>query len=132
SWLDIAQHGDGTGIGPVAGWLVVIGLATGSALTAAYSARFIWGAFADKPGVPSCRPRREAPVGFIAAPAILAVAGFVLGLLGRRETELLSPYTAQFSTGAQDEYLALWSGASLPLDLPLPPDAAGPRALGHR
>jgi len=125
SWLDIAQHGDGTGIGPVAGWLVVIGLAAGSALTAAYSARFIWGAFADKPGVPSCRPRREAPVGFIAAPAILAVAGFVLGLLGRRETELLSPYTAQFSTGAQDEYLALWHGVSLPLVFSVLSVAAG-------
>lgn len=33
------------------GWSVALGLLAGSVLTAAYSARFLWGAFARKRGV---------------------------------------------------------------------------------
>src|SRR5699024_11273041 len=57
AFVDIAEAGDRTGVGPVAGWLLVAGLVAGSILTVAYSARFLWGAFADQIGRASCRER---------------------------------------------------------------------------
>nr|WP_257910832.1 proton-conducting transporter membrane subunit [Janibacter limosus] len=50
-----ATHGAIPGI---TGWLVVAGLVAGSTLTVAYSARFVWGAFATK-GDPA--PPRDPP-----------------------------------------------------------------------
>ncbi|HEX4817602.1 MAG TPA: hydrogen gas-evolving membrane-bound hydrogenase subunit E [Nonomuraea sp.] len=52
------------------------GVVAGSALTAAYTLRFLWGAFAGKPGVapPDVRP---APAIMAGPPALLAVLGLV-------------------------------------------------------
>ncbi|GAB3956184.1 hypothetical protein GCM10027614_67630 [Micromonospora vulcania] len=36
--------------------LILAGLVAGTVLTVAYSARFLWGAFADRPGWRRCRP----------------------------------------------------------------------------
>ncbi|WP_184830071.1 Na+/H+ antiporter subunit A [Jiangella mangrovi] len=115
--LDIAETGDGTGIGAFAGWALVAGLAVGSALTAAYSIRFVWGAFAVKPGVPALEASdcRFPTVGFSAAPVVLAAAGLVLGFLGPAETTLLEPYADLFPEGAHEPELALWHGLNAAL-----------------
>ena len=49
SLLDVAQAGARPGISPLAGWLMVVGVVLGSVLTVAYTARFLWGTFTDKP-----------------------------------------------------------------------------------
>lgn len=117
--LDIAETGDGTGIGTFAGWALVAGLAVGSALTAAYSIRFVWGAFAVKPGVApiAASDCRFPAIGFSAAPVILAFGGLGLGFLGPAETELLEPYAALFPEGAHEPELALWHGVNKALVL---------------
>jgi multicomponent Na+:H+ antiporter subunit A len=122
--LDVAREGDGTGLGPVAGWTVLMGIILGSLLTAAYTARFLWAAFATKPGVPST-PVTAASAGFVAAPALLAVLSLVLGLLGAVETELLAPYADQFPAGVHEAELTLWHGLGLPLLLSVAAVAAG-------
>lgn len=113
--VDIAETGDGTGLGPVAGWLVVAALTLGSVLTVAYSARFLWGAFGDKPGVAEPAPKRELPAGFAAPVVLLAIPCVALGLLGAAETTLLEPYADQFAPGVHHASLALWHGFTLAL-----------------
>ncbi len=115
--VDIAEAGDGTGIGPVAGWALVAGLVAGSALTAAYSARFIWGAFAGKRDVEACEPRKMAPWGFMAPTIVLALAGLALGVLGDIETDLIGPYAERFPAGAHEPSLSLWHGINTALIL---------------
>ncbi len=47
--------------GGTAGYIGTAVMAVGSAFTVAYSARFLWGAFADKPGVPATAPTPSSP-----------------------------------------------------------------------
>jgi multicomponent Na+:H+ antiporter subunit A len=114
--IDVAETGDGTGLGPLAGWAVLIGIVIGSALTAAYTLRFLWGTFATKPDVEST-PVKPVPYGFLAPAMLLAGLSLLLGFLGAAETELLAPHAAQFPEGAHDLYLALWHGLGLALGL---------------
>src|SRR5680860_307459 len=107
--LDVAQQGDGTGLSPLMGWLVLVGVVVGSGLTVAYTARFLWGAFAAKPGVGATTVKPVA-AGFVAAPIVLATLSLVVGFLGRAETRLLSPYAEQFPAGVHEPELALWHG----------------------
>ncbi|TDD71393.1 Na+/H+ antiporter subunit A [Jiangella aurantiaca] len=125
--VDIAETGDGTGVGTMAGWALVAGLAVGSALTAAYSIRFVWGAFAVKPGVPpiAASECRFPTAGFSAAPVVLAAAGLALGFLGPAETELLEPYAALFPEGAHEPELSLWHGVNTALLLSIASVLAG-------
>ena len=111
--LDVAGTGDGTGLGPWAGWLVVVGMVLGSTLTVAYTARFLWGAFATKPGVTT---EGQAPsTAFAAIPVALGVLSLIVGFLGAAETTLLDPYADQFPAGAHDPELTLWHGPTLAL-----------------
>ncbi|PZF81460.1 Na+/H+ antiporter subunit A [Jiangella anatolica] len=125
--VDIAETGDGTGIGAFAGWALVAGLAVGSALTAAYSIRFVWGAFAVKSGVPPIESRdcRFPTAGFSATPVLLSFGGLALGFLGPVETELLAPYAELFPAGAHEPELALWHGVNLALLLSVASVLAG-------
>jgi len=122
--IDVAQEGDGTGLGPLAGWTVLLGVVAGSALTAAYTLRFLWGAFADKPGV-EATPVEPAATGFVAPAVLLAASSLLLGFLGGVETELIAPYAEQFPAGVHDSYLALWHGLGLALGLSVVALAAG-------
>jgi multicomponent Na+:H+ antiporter subunit A len=109
--LDLARTGDGTGLSGWAGWAVVVAVVTGSALTAAYTARFLWGAFATKEGVEPTPVHRPA-VGFVAAPILLAALSLVLGFAGHPLTEAFTPYAEQLPAGAHEPELALWHGVN--------------------
>lgn len=122
--VDVARTGDGTGIDTTSGWLLVAGVVLGSIITAAYSARFVWGAFGDR--------EVEAPVsvhspsaGFVTTPAILAALSLALGFLGPALTTLLSPEADAFPPGDHEPELSLWHGVGLPLVLTLVTLAAG-------
>ncbi|HPU13769.1 MAG TPA: Na+/H+ antiporter subunit A [Aeromicrobium sp.] len=93
------------------GWgnSALVGIVAGSILTTAYSARFVWGAFANKPGVEPCTPRDFSPA-FTAVPAILAGFSLVGGLSGPYLTEHLSTYSSQFPAGKHHGVLTLWHG----------------------
>ncbi|MEO3821838.1 Na+/H+ antiporter subunit A [Plantactinospora sp. B24E8] len=89
-------------------------LVAGSALTAGYTARFVWGAFADRPGAEPTPTRPVEPVLLLPA-AALAVAGLALGPFAGGVGEALRTYPGVF--GATDHHLALWHGPGLALGL---------------
>ena len=62
--------------------LVLAGLVVGSALTAGYTARFWWGAFATKPGVAADRGAARSRAPFLVSPVVLARSAVGLGFAG--------------------------------------------------
>jgi multicomponent Na+:H+ antiporter subunit A len=107
--VDVARYGEETGLSEFAAWLVLAGVVLGSALTVAYTARFLWGAFATKPGV----PRSEvAPIalGFQLAPLVLAGLSLVLGFLSGAQNTMFGRYAGQSAAGESKAALALWHG----------------------
>lgn len=112
--------------------LLCAGVVLGSMLTVAYSARFIWGAFSDKPGVTA--PDWRAPgTAMIAAPVLLAVVSLGAGLATSQVDHLLSPY-AETLHGELHTHLALWHGftPALALTALVVVVGAGLFALSHR
>ncbi|GAA1874575.1 Na+/H+ antiporter subunit A [Pseudonocardia ailaonensis] len=98
-------------------WVVGIGLLVGSVLTVAYSARFLWGAFATKPGVETTVCRTPA-VGLLVPTWLAAAAGLVLGSVPPLVGGIAGTYAAAYpaADAVEEEYhLALWHGLSLPL-----------------
>jgi multicomponent Na+:H+ antiporter subunit A len=97
------------------GMLVAASLVAGSVFTAAYSARFLWGAFARKPGVPDTPVHRPGAV--LTVPAgLCAVAGLVLGVANPIVDADAQSYAAAYPPGPAPGYhLALWHGLGLPL-----------------
>ncbi|MGY2074737.1 Na+/H+ antiporter subunit A [Blastococcus sp. SYSU DS0828] len=94
--------------------VVLVGLVLGSVLTAAYTFRFLWGAFARKPGLPATAPAElvhpPTPL-FLLAPALLALTGLAAG----PASPLLEPLVAGYADGLplvaeEAEKLALWHG----------------------
>ena len=91
--------------------LVLVGIVLGSVLTAAYTARFVWGALARKDvDDPAGVGHPPGPL-FLTAPALLALAGLVLG----PASPLLAPLAAGYAVtlppvAEQAEELALWHG----------------------
>ncbi|WP_104525141.1 Na+/H+ antiporter subunit A [Blastococcus atacamensis] len=94
--------------------VVLVGLVLGSVLTAGYTARFLWGAFARRPGSADGEPAEpvHAPGAlFLAAPATLAL----LGLLAGPASPLLEPLVTGYAETLpllvpEAEKLALWHG----------------------
>ncbi|PRX53315.1 multisubunit sodium/proton antiporter MrpA subunit /multisubunit sodium/proton antiporter MrpB subunit [Nonomuraea fuscirosea] len=87
----------------------LVGVVAGSALTAAYTLRFLWGAFAAKPGVPP-RPMHPTPAAMSGPAALLAVLGLVLAPLTSWYAGAMSGYTDTFREAGHHSHLALWSG----------------------
>ena len=106
------------------GWIALVGVAMGSVLTVAYSARFLWGAFSRKPGVESRRSVHE-HTDFFLAPAVLAAGGLVLGTLANLVDGWLSGYPAEFPSTGEVYHLALWHGFEPALGISLATLAAG-------
>ncbi len=114
----VGYAGDGTGLPPLPAVVLLATVVAGSVLTVAYSLRFWWGAFADKPGVHAPRLHRPS-VGFLAAPALLGFGCLVGGFLGEPLTALVQTYAATVTTGHASHGLALWHGLTAPLGLSL-------------
>lgn len=109
--VDAARHGEHTSLGSTEAWLVFAAVVLGSALTAAYAARFVWGAFGTRQVAEELRVAPVSP-GFAAGPVLLGVLGLVGGFLGAPLTTVLVAGTA----GTQDvPDLALWHGLGIPL-----------------
>ncbi len=94
-----------------AAMVVLVGLVAGSVLTAAYSARFVWGAFARKPGVEETAVEHAPGPLLLAAPVVLALAGLVLGPASPLLDGLVARYADTLPLLAPEvEHLALWHG----------------------
>ncbi|MGY2081946.1 Na+/H+ antiporter subunit A [Modestobacter sp. SYSU DS0657] len=98
----------------VAAVVVLVGLVLGSVFTAAYCARFLWGAFARKPELPDTAPaeleHHPGPL-FLAAPAVLALAGLAAGPASPLLDHLVVRYSETLPLIAPEaEHLALWHG----------------------
>lgn len=107
--------------GAVWGIVAVAGIALGSALTAAYGIRFVWGAFSTK-REPSgdLMPDTEwpdPPIGFLVAPIVLAGLTIIAGFATPWLDKVFSPYadeaplaTAGVTPAEHSAHLALWHG----------------------
>ncbi|WP_341359476.1 Na+/H+ antiporter subunit A [Georgenia sp. M64] len=93
-------------------WVVLVGVAAGSALTVAYSLRLWWGAFADKPGVEAAEPQKTSRL-IMAAPVLLAAAGVVVGLVPGLVERHLAPHAGTYP--GEEGHLTLWGGLGVPL-----------------
>ena len=106
-----ASKGDGLAV------VAVVGVVLGSVLTAAYSIRFFWGAFARKPGVDDVIVVEAISPAFLIAPAILAVASLALGPLAVFSDAAIAPVAAAYPDQATGYHLELWHGLTLELGL---------------
>ncbi|MFP7759788.1 Na+/H+ antiporter subunit A [Marisediminicola sp. LYQ85] len=95
--------------GSVIGAVAIIGVAIGTVLTVAYSARFFWGAFMRKPGCERVRPVDE-HIDFLFAPGLLAASGVVLGGFAPLVDDSITGYSSVFASEGEPYYLALWHG----------------------
>jgi multicomponent Na+:H+ antiporter subunit A len=117
------HHATGPHAGPW-GVLVLVGIVVGSILTFAYCARFMWGAFAVKPGVDPT-PFKAIRPSFLAAPAVLSLLTIAYGLWPVPVDAWIQPYAALFASTAPDAgtaaaqagHLALWHGVTPALGL---------------
>jgi multicomponent Na+:H+ antiporter subunit A len=114
SLVYLLPDGDQTGIPPLPAFLLMGALVAGSALTVAYTLRFLWGAFGTKPGVLPTEVTRE-PFGFGLAPVILAAASLVGGFVGPTLTRVLDPLAETAEVGEPSHGIALWHGLTAPL-----------------
>lgn len=90
------------------GLVALVVLVVGSALTAAYMARFLWGAFSSKPGVAESAVAHRQDPRILLAPAFFAIAA----LLGGVFSTFLDPWAQQLvaESDPEPEHLALWHG----------------------
>jgi len=96
------------------GYATLAGLFVGSVLTGAYSARFVWGAFATKPGCTDTPAHDPAPL-FIGPVVLLAQLSLLLGLVPSLADPLVQAYAAQYAAEPEPFHLALWHGPSAAL-----------------
>ncbi len=115
AWL--GPSGGQTGMLPGPAWALVIMLVLGSVLTAAYTLRFLWGAFAGKRGVPKPTPVDEVGPGFAFAPTLLGLSSVLLAFVGPQWTTIIEPFAATLAVGEEPDGLALWHGFTVPLAL---------------
>ncbi|KXO98549.1 Na+/H+ antiporter subunit A [Tsukamurella pseudospumae] len=99
--------------------VLLVGMCVGSALTMAYSIRFLWGAFGSKGHAAPTRAVAEmhaiSPL-FLAGPAVLAALSLIDGLASSLLDHVLSGYPDDaFAPASEPYHLALWHGFTLPL-----------------
>ena len=99
------------------GRLVTVALVAGSVFTVAYSAQFLWGAFARKPRVANTPVHRPDPL--LTWPAgLCAAGGLVLGIANPVVDADAQSYADAYPATSPEEagyHLALWHGFGLPL-----------------
>ncbi|WP_439693434.1 Na+/H+ antiporter subunit A [Curtobacterium sp. SP.BCo] len=103
--------------GPDAGWawFALVGVTVGSVLTVAYSLRFLWGAFARKPGVPDTEAHGLHGLGVV--PSILALTGLALGIATPLVAHGIEPAAHAAALPGEVPHLALWHGLEPALGL---------------
>jgi len=101
-----------------------------SALTTAYTLRFLWGAFADRPGVTT----ELHPPGalFVLPAALLVVPTVLLGVLPALADELVRTAAAALTAKAGDYQLVLWPGLTSAFGLSLLALAVGAALFAAR
>jgi multicomponent Na+:H+ antiporter subunit A len=109
------------------GTLALLGVVVGSILTFAYSARFLWGAFARKRDVGgrgaagrevvAAGDVHAPPRSFVAPAALLAGAGLVIGLAPRLVDVLVNQAALALDPRWQPQAIALWHGVNVALAL---------------
>ncbi|MGF2949428.1 Na+/H+ antiporter subunit A [Microbacterium alcoholitolerans] len=126
--LEDAQHGS------MWGWIALIGVTLGAMLTAAYGARFLWGAFWRKKDAGGTRMPEtvwpDPPVGFLSAPIILAGLTIAAGIGAPAIDLALRGYAvtvlpAGSMASAAPGHLMLWHGLEPALFLSLGAIAVG-------
>ncbi|MEV8337932.1 Na+/H+ antiporter subunit A [Leucobacter sp. NPDC077196] len=84
----------------------------GSVLTVAYMGRFVWGAFASKPHVETCRVAHAPERSILIAPGVFAGATLLIGLVAPAADAVLLPLVNAEAAGVTIEHLALWHGVT--------------------
>lgn len=102
---------------PVA-MVALIVMVVGSMLTVAYMVRFMWGAFASKPGVKDTVIETPPAKSFFVTPALFAFITLLFGI-GASRLDLVFHEAVPELAGSQvgPEHLALWHGFTIPLAL---------------
>lgn len=106
--------------GGTADRLTLYATIAGSALTTAYTLRFLYGAFgpATSPDLPRATAHGGRTKAALWAPtALLALSGLVLGPAVGLLAPLMERYAAAFPSRGTPYHLALWHGTGLPLTL---------------
>lgn len=129
--LEDAQHGS------TWGWVALVGVVVGAVITTAYGCRFLWGAFWRKKRDGAYMPETvwpDPPVGFLAAPIILAGVSIAAGIGAPALDVILQGYAASVTpidpatgeaTPGSAGHLALWHGLEPALFLSLGAIALG-------
>ncbi|MGH9133437.1 MAG: hydrogen gas-evolving membrane-bound hydrogenase subunit E [Ilumatobacteraceae bacterium] len=110
-------HGGISGAG-----LVLALLVAASCITAAYSIRYVWGAFTaggtDWKGAPPPATSDDAPAGaFWGPPAVLASATLLLGVAPFLVDPLTGAAASALAPGSEPAHLAVWHGFTVALAL---------------
>lgn len=109
----LVLDGDGTQVPAVPALLLAAALVAGSALTVAYTLRFVWGAFAVKETVVRSEVGRAGLMG--AVPILLAAGTLAGGLAGYPLTAGLRPWADVAPVGEPSHGISLWQGLGAPL-----------------
>lgn len=129
--LEDAQHGS------TWGWVALVGVVVGAVITTAYGCRFLWGAFWRKKRDGANMPETvwpDPPVGFLAAPIILAGVSIAAGIGAPALDVILQGYAVSVTpidpatgeaTPGSAGHLALWHGLEPALFLSLGAIALG-------
>jgi len=103
------------------GTAVVAVVVLASALTFAYSARFVLGVLGrlqgDGPALAPAAAAHAPPLSFVAPAALLAVGTVVLGVLPSRFDPLLDAAASSLDPRAEAAHLAVWHGVNVALGL---------------
>ena len=107
-----------TYLGSEAPWstAVLAVLVTGSALTVAYSARFVWGAFRTQEDHEPTGVHAPGPI-LVGVPALLSAAGLVAGFTSLTIEPFLGRYADALRPDGPAVHLGLWHGFGIPLAL---------------
>ncbi|NGO70390.1 Na+/H+ antiporter subunit A, partial [Streptomyces boncukensis] len=112
--------------GDAAGAWALAAVVAGSALTTAYTLRFLWGVLLRKPRLPDTPLIHRPGAALCVPPALCAATALLLGPGASRLDPLLSQYAHTVPAhGAEPVHLALWHGFGLPLGLSALAWAAG-------
>ncbi|MFV0632513.1 Na+/H+ antiporter subunit A [Demequina sp.] len=93
---------------PTWAWIALVGAVVGSIFTVAYTARFVWGAFAAKPDMEPTEVHSSG-AGMLVAPALLSGFGVLTGIAPQLLEPYLEPYADSYGE-EPDYHLALWHG----------------------